>query len=195
MMIYYFFYSYRPATAATITLLVIWQSHYAHRVFIYPFMIRGNNRVPLVTVLLALLFNFINTYVQGRWLFSLAPESLYTASWLHDPRFVIGVTVFFAGYALNKHADHRLRNLRTPGESGYAIPGGGVFEYISCPNYLGEIITWTGWAIATWSLAGVFFLVWTLANLGPRAVAHHRWYRQTFPDYPEQRKALIPYIL
>ena len=49
--------------------------------------------------------------------------------------------------------------------------------------------------MATWSLAGVAFAVYTVANLAPRAVTHHRWYRQQFPDYPEQRRALIPYLL
>ena len=51
-----------------------------------------------------------------------------------------------------------------------------------------------GWAIATWSLAGVAFAVFTAANLVPRSFDHHRWYRQQFPEYPSKRKALIPYI-
>ena len=59
----------------------------------------------------------------------------------------------------------------------------------------GELLEWTGWAIATWSLAGVSFAVYTAANLVPRALAHHRWYRETFPDYPPGRRAVIPYLL
>jgi len=38
------------------------------------------------------------------------------------------------------------------------------------------------------------FAIWTMANLVPRALAHHRWYRETFADYPPGRKALIPYL-
>jgi len=78
------------------------------------------------------------------------------------------------------------------GETGYKIPHGGLFERVSCPNYLGEIIEWSGWALATWCLPGLSFAVWTFANLAPRARAHHRWYRAKFPEYPEERKALIP---
>jgi len=88
-----------------------------------------------------------------------------------------------------------LFNLRKPGETGYKIPKGGLYRRISCPNYFGEILEWTGWAIATWSLSGLSFAIWTFANLVPRAVANHNWYKQKFPEYPENRKAVIPYIL
>ena len=74
------------------------------------------------------------------------------------------------------------------------MPQGRLFRWVSCPNYLGETIEWAGWAIATWSMAGAAFAFWTAANLVPRAVAHHRWYRQKFPDYPNQRRAILPAI-
>jgi 3-oxo-5-alpha-steroid 4-dehydrogenase 1 len=194
LMFFYFFFDSRPANLTAVVLLLIWQSHYFYRAFIYPFTLRGNNQVPLSTVLLAVLFNIVNTYVQGRWLFNLSPEIMYTLHWLTDPRFIIGTLIFITGFIINKHSDYILRTLRAPGESGYKVPRGGLFEYISCPNYFGEMITWTGWAIATWSLGGIFFLVWTIANLGPRARAHHTWYKKTFSDYPKKRKILIPFI-
>ena len=55
-----------------------------------------------------------------------------------------------------------------------------------------EIVEWLGWALLTWSPAGLAFAAWTMANLVPRARAHHRWYRERFPDYPARRKALVP---
>ena len=64
------------------------------------------------------------------------------------------------------------------------MPTGGLFRYVSCPNYLGEIVEWTGFALVMGALPGFAFLAWTLANLVPRALEHHRWYRATFPDYP-----------
>jgi protein-S-isoprenylcysteine O-methyltransferase Ste14 len=67
-----------------------------------------------------------------------------------------------------------------------------LYRWISCPNYLGEIVEWSGWALATWSLPGLAFAVWTAANLAPRAHSHHLWYREHFEDYPPQRKALLP---
>ena len=57
------------------------------------------------------------------------------------------------------------------------------------------MVEWSGWAVATWSLAGLAFALYTVANLAPRAMANHRWYRETFPDYPSDRRALVPYVL
>lgn len=96
-----------------------------------------------------------------------------------------------AGFALNLHSDNTLLKLRKPGETGYSIPQGGGFRYVSCPNYLGEVMEWAGWALATWSLAGLAFFVFTAANLVPRALSHHRWYRERFEDYPPGRRAII----
>jgi protein-S-isoprenylcysteine O-methyltransferase Ste14 len=66
---------------------------------------------------------------------------------------------------------------------------------VSCPNYLGEMLEWFGWALATWSIAGLAFALYTVANLLPRALQHHRWYRAKFADYPADRKALVPYVI
>jgi protein-S-isoprenylcysteine O-methyltransferase Ste14 len=66
---------------------------------------------------------------------------------------------------------------------------------VSCPNYFGEMIEWTGWAIATLSWPGLVFALWTAANLVPRALKHHAWYHAKFVDYPPARKAIIPFML
>ena len=90
--------------------------------------------------------------------------------------------------------DAVIRGLRKEGESGYAVPRGGMFRWVGSPNYLGEMIQWIGWAVLTWSLAGVAFALFTVCNLLPRAIANHRWYQQQFSDYPANRKILLPGI-
>ncbi|HQE66815.1 MAG TPA: 3-oxo-5-alpha-steroid 4-dehydrogenase, partial [Bacillota bacterium] len=45
------------------------------------------------------------------------------------------------------------------------------------------------------SVAGLSFFVFTIANLVPRALSSHTWYKNNFPEYPSERKAVIPYIL
>ncbi|MFC1670842.1 DUF1295 domain-containing protein [Spirochaetota bacterium] len=194
LFILYFIISDRSINAAHIVLLIIWQAHYFHRSFIYPLMFKSDEKFPLSLIAFALIFNSINTYIQGMWVYSFSPESMYTAAWLSDPRFITGVIIFCAGFFINKQADAILRKLWDPDDPGYKIPFGGLYKYISCPNYLGEIITWVGWAVMTWSLAGVFFVIWTAANLVPRARSNHRWYNEKFEDYPKERKAIIPFL-
>ncbi|WP_158864148.1 methyltransferase [Leifsonia sp. AG29] len=171
--------------------LALWQVHYVYRAFVYPFLLRTSARMPVLVMLLAILFNLLNAWVNARWV---SEYGDYPVSWLGDPRFWVGALLFASGLALNTSSDRILRRLRR-GSTGYAIPSGGGFRYVSSPNYLGEIIEWTGWAVATWSLAGTAFAVYTAANLAPRAFANHRWYRDTFPDYPSERRALVPFLL
>jgi 3-oxo-5-alpha-steroid 4-dehydrogenase 1 len=85
--------------------------------------------------------------------------------------------------------------LRGADETSHKVPVGGLFRYRSRPNFFGELIEWAGWALATWSLPGLAYALWGAANLVPGALAHHRWYRATFPDYPPARRALVPGVL
>jgi protein-S-isoprenylcysteine O-methyltransferase Ste14 len=184
------------SNARTVTqfgFLGLWNAHYIHRAFIYPFRLRGDaKRIPLAVVAPGIFFNMVNAYLNGRYIFTFSDG--YTNQWLADPRFIIGVSIFIIGFIINRQADRMLRNLRSADESGYKIPYGGMYRWISCPNYFGEILIWVGWAIATWSLPGLAFALWTVANLVPRARSHHNWYREHFPDYPPERGILMPGI-
>ena len=180
-----------PRTAAALVFLGLWEVHYLHRAFIYPFGLRGAaRRMPLAVLSFAFLFNAMNGYLNGRYIFTFSGG--YSNEWLVDPRFIAGLALFLIGFVINRQADRILRSLRRPGESGYKISNRGLYRWVSCPNYLGEITIWMGWAVATWSLPGLAFALWTMANLVPRARAHHAWYRGHFPDYPPERRVLVP---
>jgi 3-oxo-5-alpha-steroid 4-dehydrogenase 1 len=177
--------------AVAVAFLVLWETHYLHRAFIYPFGRRGSARgMPVLVICFGIIFNVMNGYLNGRYIFTFSGG--YPGSWLTDPRFILGTALFVIGYIINRQADYILRGLRQPGESGYKISNHFLYRWVSSPNYLGEIIIWIGWALATWSLPALAFAFWTVANLVPRARAHHAWYRRTFPDYPPGRKALVP---
>lgn len=147
--------------------------------------------MPLSIVLSAVFFNLVNGSLQGLWLGELAPQPL--ALRFTEPRVALGLGLFLVGAAINLQSDAILRRLRREG-SDYRVPQGGLFRFVSCPNYFGEIVEWTGFALVMGALPGFAFLAWTLANLVPRAREHHRWYRATFPDYPRQRRALVPFL-
>ena len=172
----------------------IWTAHYVNRAWAWPNRAKLEEKLmPLSVVILAVIFNTVNCLLNGIWLFDLSGG--YELSWVTDPRFIFGGVIFFFGMILNIKSDDILFSLRDDGSTGYKIPRGGLFEKVSSPNYLGEIIEWIGFAIATWSLAGFTFAFWTFCNLAPRAFAHHRWYKEEFSDYPEDRKALIPFVI
>jgi hypothetical protein len=180
--------------AAMWIMVAMWTAHYAHRTLVFPLRIRTRNKVmPVVIFGAAVVFNTVNSGLNGYYLGWLSAP--YTDAWLRDPRFIIGSALVLAGAAINIWADNRLIGLRSGGETGYAIPRGGLFEYVSCPNHLGEIVEWLGFAILCWNLPALSFAVWTMALLIPRSLAHHRWYRAQFPDYPPRRKAVVPFLL
>ena len=148
--------------------------------------------MPILVMLMGIIFNTGNAYLNARFLFTFSKG--YPLNWIWSARFIIGAAIFVTGYIINRWADQALKKLRKPGETGYKIPNGGLFKYISCPNYFGEIIEWLGWAVCTWSIAGLSFAVWTFANLAPRAQANHEWYLQNFPEYPKERRVLFPWV-
>ena len=179
--------------AVPLILLGIWQCHYLNRTFVYPLRTRTvGKKMPIAVAGSGFAFNVVNAYVNARFISQFGE---YGVDWLGDPRFLAGLAIFVTGFALNIHSDNILLRLREPGGTGYAIPRGGAFRYVSCPNYLGELLEWGGWALATWSLGGLAFFAYTAANLVPRALSHHRWYRARFEDYPADRKAVIPGVL
>ena len=103
-------------TAESVVFLVLWEVHYLHRAFIFPFRRRGGQRrMPLFVVTLAFAFNLVNGYLNGRYLFTaslFSPPHLDGGAWTSDPRFYAGIALFAAGFAANQHADHVLFTLR-----------------------------------------------------------------------------------
>mmetsp|Transcript_33674 Transcript_33674/g.49113 ORF Transcript_33674/g.49113 Transcript_33674/m.49113 type:complete len:254 (+) Transcript_33674:105-866(+) len=175
-------------------LLVIYVLHYIHRALIYPWRLNTNGKkMPLLIMFSAVIFNFINASLLGYYFGFLGPK--YPSTWFYSTRFMCGTVVFFAGVYINFRSDTILINLRKPGEKGYKIPKGFLFEYVSCPNHFGEITQWIGYSILSLSLPAACFAIWTAANLTPRAFDHHEWYQQKFPEYPKERKALIPLMI
>ena len=184
----------RHANLPALVALALWLGHYLYRTFVFAFLLPSTSRpMPLVVLGSGAFFNVVNAYLNGRWLFTLSP--VRPAAWLWSVPFLIGVCLFAAGFLTHVLADRELRRLRRQSGGAYVVPKGSLFRLVSCPNYLGEMIEWTGWAIATLSWPGLVFALWTAANLVPRALKHHAWYRATFADYPRARKAIIPLVL
>ena len=178
-----------------LVLFALFQLHYFQRSFIFPLLMRGNSKMPLGIVLMGMTFNTLNALMQGGWIFFLAPENYY-ADWFAKPFIYIGVAIFFAGMFINWQADYIIRHLRKPGDTKHYIPKGGMFRFVSSANYFGELVEWTGFAIASWSWAGAVFVLWTFANLAPRSASLYKRYEKEFGEEftSLKRKRIIPFI-
>ena len=175
-------------------LMIVWVAHYVHRTFIYPFRITSRNKkMPFAVALMAIFFNVGNGFFNGYYLGNYAGE-IHSYSFLNIA-FLLGLVLFVMGVIINLHSDQILIKLRKNTDSGYAIPYGGMFKFVSCPNYFGELMEWLGFAIMVAGLPAFSFFIWTFANLVPRAIDNHKWYKKNFKDYPQNRKAVFPYLL
>ncbi|MEQ9520814.1 MAG: 3-oxo-5-alpha-steroid 4-dehydrogenase [Parvibaculum sp.] len=174
--------------------VLMWQIHYVHRGFIFPFRLKSVDKpFPLIAVPLAIGFNTMNGFVNG-WALGHA-DHLQSMVWFGDARFWVGLGVMIGGLYINLKSDTMLMRLRNDGSTAYKIPRGFLFEKVTAPNYLGEMLIWAGFACMSWTLAGLSFALFTTGYMIPRALTHHRWYKEKFPDYPATRKAIIPGLL
>lgn len=190
----YFYFSGSNPINASIVLIGAFVLHYANRALIYPHRIKTQGkRIPTSSILLTMSFYSINGYLIGYYFGSLKS---YPIEWLYDPRFILGSCLFLSGFIINIQSDNRLINLRGPNESGYKIPQGGFFKYVSCPNYFGEIVEWIGFALMCWSIPGVMYATWVGITLLTTGLGAHRWYLEKFGnEYPQNRKAVIPFLI
>lgn len=191
LILLYFYLSSTQSSYASL-LSILWLIHYFNRSFIYPFRIRTKGKkMPLAIAGSAIFFNLINAGLNG---YFLAHFESYSLASFQSWNFILGMVLFLVGFVSNQISDHILIHLRKPGERGYKIPKGFLFNYVSCPNHFSELLQWFGFALMAFNFPATCFLIWTAANLIPRAKKHHQWYKKQFPDYPKERKALFPKI-
>jgi len=195
---------------SNVILFSLFVVHYVNRCIVYPMrMTKGSSKVNLSVLSSAFLFCSINGFLQA---YGCCRFHIYSPTNHTSVHFRIGVLLWLVGFIVNLQSDSILRNLRknkgnnttsteassstTSGTTRYKIPYGGLFEYVSCANFFGEIIEWLGYAIASSSITGWTFWFFVCGNLIPRGIAHHDWYKEKFKEtYPKDRYAVIPFIL
>ena len=189
-------FSDRRGDLVRLAFLFLFELHYLQRSFVFPFRMRGDSVMPLSIVLMGVTFNVANALMQGGWIYYISPADYYPADWLTDPRFIGGFLVFIIGMYINIQSDDIIRNLRKEGDSNHYLPKGGMFRYVTSANYFGEFVEWVGFAILTWSWAGAVFVLWTFANLCPRAARIYDRYKTEFGDELDTKKVkrIIPFI-
>lgn len=108
---------------------------------------------------------------------------------------IIGLMVFLFGEIGNLYHHYLLKKLRNDSNSEYQIPREGLFKYVSCPHYLFEIISWIGIALMSKYLISFGVISFTVFYLVARSINTTKWYKEKFPNYPENRKSIVPFLL
>ena len=196
LLLLFWAFSDRKTMLTPLIFLIFLQIHYIHRAFVFPFLLRGKSKMPLSIMFMGFTFNILNAFMQGYWIFYHSPQAMYGNAWLQTPQFIIGAILFFTGLIINIDSDRRVRNLRKVGDTKHYLPRGGMFNYVTSANYFGELLEWTGFAIATWSMAGWVFVIWSFANLVPRANAIYKNYSQKFAEDVQGKnlKRIFPFV-
>lgn len=175
--------------------LIAWTFHYGKReletLFIHRF---SNATMPLTN----LFKNSVYYWGFAAFVAFFVNHPLYTPP--PEDLFYSGMCLFYFMEIGNLSAHWILRTLRPPGTKVRRIPHGGLFEFVSCPNYTYEILSWLGFNLMTRTVAGILFMFAGAAQMVIWAKGKHLRYRREFdgkdgrPLYPPTRKMIIPFL-
>lgn len=173
-----------------------WSFHYGKRLYETVFVHRFSH----ATMPFFNLFKNCSYY----WLFT-----AYVAYHVNHPQFtspsLIQVLVGLGGFLLSEIGNFSihvaLRDLRPPGSKERKIPYPTdnpftkLFNLVSCPNYTYEFFSWFFFTVMTQCLPAGLFAAAGLYQMSVWAIGKHKNYKKEFPDYPKNRKAILPFIL
>ena len=133
------------------------------------------------------LFGFLTMY------FYLHPD--YTPpSWASPAIFYTATALFLIFEFLNLQTHLVLKNLRTPGSTERKIPYGWGFGLVSCANYFWESMAWIVFCVQAQVLGGYVYLAASVYQMAAWAIKKHKRYKEEFPNYPRNRKAMFPFL-
>ena len=173
----------------TIIQLIVFASvfiHFAKRVLESLFLHKYSGPIGVFTTLMIAGFYSLAAFMIGY----LNRVPLQTM----DSWFFFGIVLFVIGIIGNCNQHKLLADLRKDSLE-YKIPRGGLFEYVVCPHYLFEIITWLGIFLLSRHLGALLVLAFIIAYLSARSIRTLAWYREKFKDFPAGRKGIIPFVL
>ena len=140
----------------------------------------------------ASLFCLTNGYLQSSGWISQNSSIPFSRSSFQS----LGLILFLTGFILNTYSDYYMLNQKKKNKT-YVYPNSWPHQFVYSPNYLGEILEWTGYWLVHRNIYSFAFLVFTIANLLARAILTKDYYLLNFQseanDNPN-RKALIPFV-
>ena len=173
------------ATLAQAIVLAAICGHFVKRCLEVLFLHKYSGPIdPLTTLMIASFYSLIAGFIS------------FLNSWplpITDNFFWLGLLLFVFGETANFSHHKILADLRKDTKK-YILPRGGWFEYVACPHYFFEIVAWVGVALMSRHLFALIALVGMAGYLLARSRKTLAWYREKFPNFPKNRKALIPFL-
>ncbi|XP_054712046.1 probable very-long-chain enoyl-CoA reductase art-1 [Uloborus diversus] len=177
---------------------ICWIIHYSKRILETLFVHRFSH----ATMPVRNLFKNCSYY----WLFGLyigyyVNHPLYTPPSFGDVQVYGGLAAFIFAELGNLSIHLALRNLRPAGSTERNIPVATsnpftlLFNFVSCPNYTYEILSWISFSVMTQCLPAGLFTIAGLYQMTVWALGKHRNYKKEFAKYPRNRKSIVPFIL
>lgn len=180
----------------------LWSLHFLRRTIEVLFVHDYRRKMPVVESIGAPIYYWFFAFWNG---VALRHDNGYRQTFLS--LVVVGSVVFSFGEFGNCCCHLKLRAFRKEKREGllsqksqHVLPHGFLFDLVSCPHYLCEILSWLGFFLASWALPAAIFLLATVITLVTYSYKKHKAYQQEFDGlagrelYPKNRKALIPFI-
>ena len=182
--------------------VALWSLHFLRRTIEVLFVHEYKRKMPIIESLGAPIYYWFFAFWIGM---ALRHDNGYRQTYL--PVLIVGCAIFLIGESGNCKCHLQLRAFRKQKrkaafskKSKHVLTYGFMFEYVSCPHYFFEILTWFGFVLTAWTLSSLFFLLATIATLVTYSYKKHGAYKQEFDGqdgrelYPGNRKALMPFI-
>lgn len=172
-----------------------WVFHYAKRIVeTFTVHVFGHDTMPLFN----LFKNCSYYYGFAAYVAYFVNHPLYTSPPETQSLVLFALAAVFQLSNLRCHII--LANLRKPGEKGYKIPAGFLFNYITCANYFAEIMGWVCFSLATQTVSGFLFTVAGAYQMAIWAQGKHKRLVKLFdgkegrPKYPRRWIMLPPFF-
>ncbi len=189
---FYFTTQFIPSTYHKLICIAV-TVHFAKRCLEVLFLHRYSGKISiLTTALITWAYSSISYSIHESVDRFTKPEMVESNT---DLTLYIGFLFFILGQSSNLYHHILLSKLRSGDTKEYKIPEGGLFSLVNCPHYLSEIIAWIGIAIMSKYLI-VYGLVFIMSSyLFARSINTSRWYQEKIPNFPTNRKSILPFLL
>ena len=128
--------------------------------------------------------------------FVYVPSSSTAAVSAYSPLIYLGLALFAVGEILNFNTHLSLRDLRKEGSTERGIPKGLGFDWVTCPNYLFELMAWLGILLVSWNWTVILFAAVAIIQMYLWSWKKERRYRKEFgAAYKKKRYAMLPGLI